>query len=212
MRDVFRRKGITHADVAAPPTEAECEAQDIDFYKGVDDMLGAGNNLGDLVIDRYEAPHEAIRNAVEANCSRQRRKWAIWAIEDLSLNVYCPERERKPRGKHGEWRGGFLTMRGLLGQERSDRAARLVRAIQWCFTIEEGSTETEKRKVPYEEIIVTTWKDNKPLRLTLKEEYRAHEERDRLKVADFWQRATVQGLLDDVDDLKRRVVGIENAA
>src|SRR5262249_31462343 len=77
IRTLVRGRGID-AHVCAPPHDAK------PFYKGVDDHLGAGKSLGELGIEGREPPVERIRDAV-SGVSRQRRRSAAHALEDLSL-------------------------------------------------------------------------------------------------------------------------------
>jgi hypothetical protein len=45
------------------------------------------------------------------------------------------------------------------------------------------------------------WKETPTL--SLDEYYRADRSRQKLLASDFWERVAIQGLRDDVDDLKR---------
>ena len=77
VRTLLRRIGI-ECHVCSPPLEAG--------RKGIDDFLGAGYALGDLVIEGREVDSELISDAV-SHLPYQRRPSAERALEDLALYV-----------------------------------------------------------------------------------------------------------------------------
>jgi hypothetical protein len=203
-----RRKGI-EAHVCAPPTKDETGPDN--YCKGPDDHLAVKPpdgwdpdawrryRLGELVIDGRELPFQRIKEAVQG-LPHQRRKGAERTLENLSLYVDRKTHELKPT---------FQTLKGLLGIRDADRIVEHLEWISHCFTIMSGSLETKVEKTRYgrkqEE---TVWTDRPKIRLN--EEYRANQRRSKLLVEDFWQReaqlmhgVAIQGIRDDIDELKR---------
>jgi hypothetical protein len=183
IRTWLRRHGID-AYVAAPPHDAT------DYHKGIDDFLGAGNTLGDLVIEGREPRFDRVWNAMQ-QVSPQRRKSATHALENLSL--YCDE--------NGKLTVSFPTLKRLLGIRRSDRVVPLLESIAHTFTIEHGSLETHNRSTFFGRYTETVWNDTPTI--TLDEYYRAYSQRAKLLAQDFWKETAIEMLRDDVDELKR---------
>jgi hypothetical protein len=183
IRTLLRRRGID-SYVCAPPFDGE------PFYKGVDDFLGAGMKLGELGIEGREPPIERIHEAV-SGIRYQRRPSAAHALEDLSLYV----------DEDGRLEMAFLSLKRLLGIRRSHRLLPLLESIQHTFTVERGQLATVKRSTFYGRFTETVWKETPTI--DLDEYYRAHQTRRKLLAADFWEKMAIQGLRDDVDELKR---------
>jgi hypothetical protein len=184
IRTLLRRRGI-EAHVCAPPYDAE------PFHKAVDDHLGAGKTLGELVIEGREPPIDRIREAV-STISYQRRQRAAHALEDLSLYV----------DQSGRLELTFLTLKRLLAYRHSHRFVALLESLQHTFTVERGSLVTEQKPTFYGRYTETVWRET-PTTINLDEYYRSYRTRQKLLAADFWERAVIQGLRDDVDELKR---------
>jgi hypothetical protein len=183
IRTLLRRRAI-EAHVCAPPHDG------LPFYKGIDDHLGAGLTLGDLAIEGREPPIDRIREAV-GNVRYQRRERAAHAIEDLSL--YADE--------SGRLELSFLSLKRLLGYRHSHQFVRLLESIAHTLTIERGSLATVQRPTFYGRFTETVWQETPTIKLD--DYYRAYRSRQKLLAADFWEQAAIQGLRDDVDDLKR---------
>jgi hypothetical protein len=194
IRTLHHRLGID-AHVCAPPTEDETD----DYHKGVDDFLGAGYELGELTIAGREVPFLEIFGAVQGIHPYHRQASVKRALEDLSLYV---NREDGKLCKKGEWTGSFQALKGLLGIRDSDRVVRLLEDIGHCFTVVSGSIEREVKKTRYgrrhEETVFT----NRPT-ISLNEEFRAHQRRERLLAKDFWQRRAFESHDQRLDELER---------
>jgi hypothetical protein len=182
-RTVLRRRGID-AHVCAPPWDA------VPFYKGVDDHLGAGKSLGELYIEGRKPPTDRLREAVST--IHQGRQRAFDALEDLSLYVDA----------NGRLKMTFLSLKRLLGYRHSHQFLRLLESLEHTFTIEEGLLATVQKPTFYGRFTETVWKET-PTTIRLDEYYRADHSRQKLLASDFWERVAIQGLRDDVDDLKR---------
>jgi hypothetical protein len=184
IRTVLRRRGI-EAHVCAPPWDA------VPFYKAVDDHLGAQKTLGELMIEGREPRTDRLREAVSKIIPHQRRRRAFDALEDLSLYV----------DKFGRLKMTFLSLKRLLGYRHSHQFVRLLESLEHTFTVECGSLATVVRHRYYGRFPETVWRETPTI--SLDEYYRADRSRQKLLASDFWERVAIQGLREDVDELKR---------
>jgi hypothetical protein len=149
VRTLLRRRGID-AYVCAPP-----------FYKGVDDHLGAGGVVQDLVVGGREAPMDLIREALRLHVRGQRQPSALRALEDLSL--YAPD---------GVVMRDFPAVKALLNIRQSYRVVPLLESIAFAFTITQGALETRQRPIFYGRFgTETVWRDRPTI--VLREEFRS---------------------------------------
>jgi hypothetical protein len=194
IRTVLRRLGID-SYVCAPPYDA------VPRYKGVDDHLGAGKTLGDLMIEGREPPIDRIWEAVR-DVAYRRRKGAAYALENLSLYT----------GADGKLTVSFPILKRLLDIRDSYRVPATLESIAHALTVEHGSLETVKRSTFYGRYTETVWKQTPTI--SLDEYYRAYSQRAKLLGEDFYKDAAFEMLRDDVEELKRwrRNVGEEAAA
>jgi hypothetical protein len=183
VRTVLRRLGIA-AYVCAPPTDGN------PYHKGVDDFLGAGKTLGELVIDGREPPIGRIWEAVQG-VPYQRRRSAAYALENLSLYVNA----------EGRLTVSFPTLKRLLDIRDSNRLLPLLEAIEHTFTVEHGSLQTIQRPTFYGRYTETVWKE--PPTISLDDYYQSYRQRARLLTADFWKETAIELLRAEVDELKR---------
>jgi hypothetical protein len=123
VRTLLRRLGID-AEICAPPV-----------CKGVDDHLGAGGKVGELVIEGREAPIDQIRAAVQLVESYQRRLSALRVLEDLSL--YLPP--------DGVLKRDLLVVQKLLSIARADRVVSTLEAIELALVVTSGTLTTTQR-------------------------------------------------------------------
>jgi hypothetical protein len=117
IRTLLRRRGVD-AYVCAPPFDA------IPYYKGVDDHLGAGKTLDELVIEGREPNFDRIWAATRC-VQYQRRKSAFNALENLSLYV----------NTDGTLTVSFAAIKRLLDIRDSDRVLPVLKSIEHTFTV-----------------------------------------------------------------------------
>jgi hypothetical protein len=183
IRTLLRRRGID-AYVCAPPFDAE------PYHKGVDDFLGAGNMLGQLVVEGREPPLARIWNAVH-HVQYQRRQSAIHALENLSLYT----------DTNGKLAVSFPTMKRLLGIRNSDRVVPALESITHTFTVVDGGLETVQRPTFFGRYTETVWKQQPTI--SLDAYYQASRVREKLLVEDFFRETAFELLRNEVDELKR---------
>lgn len=181
LRTLLRKCGLD-AYVAAPPYET------VTKWKGVDDFLGAGHTLGELVIEGGEPPDQRIRRAVAHVEPYQRRSSAYYTLYALSLFA----------DESGTLTYSFPAWMRLLDTTHPSRVLRKLESIQHTFTVTKGSLTTHKE--PSGKWEITMW-DNEPT-ISLDEYYAANIRRMKLSATDYFQNAAY-------DALERRVAALE---
>jgi hypothetical protein len=205
IRTVLRKRELNiEAHVCAPPTKDEAGDN---YHKGDDDFLGAGYELGELMLDGREVPHVQIFGAMQSVQSRQRRDSgsAQRALEALSLYV---NRKDGKLCKEGEWTGSLLALKSLFGIRDSDRVLGMLKSVEHCFTVTHGTLETEVKQTRYgwrhQETVFT---DRPTIRLN--DEYRAQQRRSKLMAEDFWQRRAIENHDDRIANHDERIAALE---
>ena len=122
VRSVLRRLGIEAYCCAPPILESNAHK------KGVDDHLGAGRSLDDLVIDGPEPPMDEIRAAVDHIEHPMARRRARDSLENFSLY-----------SNNGTLTGSFSAIQNLLGLSKWHRVVPMLEALDGAYTVERGT-------------------------------------------------------------------------
>ncbi len=201
IRSLLRRLDIgIDSHVCAPPTEEDTKRDGTRYCKGVDDFLGAGYTLGDLVLDGREPPKlEITWDAISCIQPPQRRSSARKALEDLSLFVDS-ERRLTNRGFPPD----LGSLKRLLGVDKTARVVPLLESIAHTFTVEQGSLVTVLRSRFYGRYKSMTWEDTPTIRLD--EQFRAYRrDRAKLRIADFWDNPAFKEQTRAIEELRAEV-------
>jgi hypothetical protein len=193
LRDV---PGVS-AHVAAPPaghTECKCKpvgqvsnGESCDhcggFLKGIDDFLGAGGMVEDLVVRCREVPHDQIAHwgLVVTGLRIDRLRRAIYALEGLSLHALPDEDDADWIETPTVYLPLPTVARIMRTRNRAVEQTLIDLEERGAITCVSGSFQIKIRE--YDGKRVLDWEDEKP-RILVREDLRARFES--LRLGEFW--------------------------
>jgi hypothetical protein len=192
VRTLLRSLGVA-SHIAAPPYDATGG----DYHKGVDDFLGAGHTLEELVIEGREFPPDMIEQAV-AHVHGRGRPRAAHALRVLCIladrdGILCPS---------------FQMLRAEFETKNAERVLSMLDSLKGTYTITSGSLDTEQFRHPHRKGQTLTEFTNRPT-IHMDPNFIEWRKRAILSTKDFYDRDEVAAVRGKIRNLKAELAELE---